>query len=118
MLNYEERELAQLKVTSGGWYGGAWLTKRLIRQIEKRWIERAYSFRADKSASSEAKERFSAYELDTFQCGGCKFFACWQDFGLCWNPDSPMDGRITFEHAGCLKHSSLKNLLATEEICG
>ena len=107
MVEERELELAQLKVLTS-------MNPKLLKRIEKRWFRRAYGFRADKTASEEAKKRLFAYDLQTFQCGGCKFFASWQDFGLCCNLTSPMDGRITVEHAGCYEHSGLTRILGIE----
>ena len=67
-----------------------WLSDDELRAAEARWTKRSYRYRVD----------------DGFQCGGCRFFAATgADFGICANPDGPLDGSITFEHGGCRAHS-------------
>lgn len=84
--------LAQAIVTRGGWYYGKWLTPTERAAAEKRWAARSYRRRTDES----------------LQCGGCRFFAALGlDYGICANPDSPLDGNITFEHGGCRAHSEV-----------
>jgi len=87
-------KLAQATVQRGGWYNDRpWLSADDLRAAEQRWIDRSYAHRAD----------------DGLQCGGCRFFAATgSDFGICANPVSMLDGRITFEHGGCDVHSSLR----------
>lgn len=41
------------------------------------------------------------------QCGGCRYWfpldgSLGDDWGACSGPYSPLDGRVTFEHDGCV----------------
>ncbi len=93
----KECELAQTNVSSGGWYAGRkWLTNKKIKAAEKRWLKLAFD---------EGKKQPDYDGWIEHQCGGCMYFACWKDFGLCWCKESPLDGHVVFEHSGCDHHS-------------
>ena len=83
-----------LTVSEGGWnYSKTWMTRADAQAALSRWARKSYETRGDD---------------DEFQCGGCKFVAAIDtDYGICWNPASPNDGRIVFEHGGCHQHSLL-----------
>jgi hypothetical protein len=63
---------------------------------------------------NKLKEIDGQYDLSAGcgQCGGCRFFAALDgDYGICCNELSPNDGRVTFEHGGCIQHSFIQELL-------
>ena len=68
--------------------------------------------------SRKLKEIDREYDLSAgcAQCGGCRWYAAIDgDYGFCFNQDSPNEGRITFEHGGCIYHSFIQELLQREE---
>ena len=86
-------------LSEGGWLGRRWMTTFEIAKAVKRWVARSYQV-----APSE-----SLTEGGSYQCGGCRYFAAFDaDYGLCCNPDSEQDGRVCFEHGGCIKHSNIE----------
>jgi len=114
------------EVEPGGWLiGRKWLTARFMNRIVDRWVSLSYATRADNLLKYNAvpegvdieqlKEIDRLYDLSAgcAQCGGCQWFAALDsDYGFCFNQDSPNEGRITFEHGGCIHHSFLQQLLA------
>lgn len=87
-------ELAQVTCEPGGWAAEITPSPEEIEAAERRWVRRAYSL--------------SLYTEDYIehQCGGCRYFAATgSDFGICWNEKSPLDGQLSWEHAGCEYHS-------------
>ena len=86
-----------IELSEGGWNGRRWLSNKEIRAAIKRWVAASY--------------RPEAMDEDwvPHQCGGCRYFGAFDgDYGLCFNPMSPLDGHVTFEHGGCLHHSYLE----------
>ncbi len=107
-MKNEVRILTDAEVCRGGWYYGKWLTKRLIKEAENRWVERSI-----RSGESESDVRvYSRYNWIPHQCGACKYFASFGDYGICWCKESLLDGCITFEHGGCTKHSNYEEEVA------
>lgn len=112
------------EVGEGGWLiGRKWMTAEYLNSCIDRWVERSYKTRADtylqRKFSIEVdieklKEIDRKYDLSAGcgQCGGCCWFAALDgDYGFCCNEDSPNEGRITFEHGGCIQHSFIQKLL-------
>ena len=90
-------------LSEGGW-ARKWMTTKELRAARERWIAESYSHEGP--AFHEALREYGG----VIQCGGCRFFAAFDaDFGLCANPASWFDGRVTFEHGGCLKHSKVED---------
>ena len=91
-----------IELSEGGFLvGNKWMTSKELRQARERWVNHSYA-----TALPEAVTKGGAY-----QCGGCRFFGAFDnDYGLCCNSDSPNDGRVVFEHGGCLKHSYVVSL--------
>jgi len=85
-------------VNEGGWYcGRKWMTAKQLDRAETRWVKHSYT-------TGEAQPDFEGWIAH--QCGGCRWFAALDcDYGICCNETSPNDGRITFEHGGCIAHS-------------
>lgn len=117
-----------VEVSEGGWYEGRkWMTAEYLRACVGRWARQSYETRAD----TYLRQKFSIEvdlvklrEIDRYydltagvsQCGGCRWHAAINgDYGLCCNKESPNDGKITFEHGGCIKHSSIQELLGKDE---
>ena len=92
-------------VNEGGWYGGGkWMTAKYLKACVARWVKRSYD---TGKLEPDCKDGWIPH-----QCGGCRWFAALDlDYGFCCNLDSPNEGRITFEHGGCIKHSFLQELL-------
>lgn len=114
------------EVSEGGWLiGRKWMTAKFMRQAETRWVKHSYSTRADNilkiggllwdpEAAKRLQEIDDEYDLTAgcAQCGGCRWFAALDgDYGVCCNKLSLNDGRITFEHGGCIQHSFIQELL-------
>jgi hypothetical protein len=92
---------ATIWLEEGGWCGRRWMTTPELEKAQARWIKQSYQ------ASGPAFEERLKEEGGWIQCGGCRFFGAFDgDFGLCCNPESPMDGHVTFEHGGCDQHSN------------
>lgn len=111
-------------VSEGGWLiGRKWMTAEYMKKAETRWVNHSYTTRADDylklkfsvEVDIEAlREIDREYDLSAgcAQCGGCRWFAALDaDYGVCCNEESPNDGRITFEHGGCIQHSFIQELL-------
>ena len=83
----------------GGWYHGRkWMTAKFLVAAETRWVKHSYD---TGKQEPDVKDDWIPH-----QCGGCCYFAALDsDYGICCNEESPNDGRITFEHGGCIKHS-------------
>lgn len=87
--------LSDAECKPGGWAPKIIPNNEQINAAENRWITRSYN-----------KEVVNDNGFIDQQCGGCTYFASLgSDFGICWNKESLLDGSITFEHGGCLKHS-------------
>lgn len=114
------------EVTEGGWLQGKWMTAKEMRNAESRWVKHSYKTRADEHLKgkfyteiqgipiSKLKEIDADYDLSAgvAQCGGCRFFAALDgDYGMCCNESSENDGRVTFEHGGCVQHSVIQRIL-------
>lgn len=112
------------EVSEGGFLASRkWMTAKEMKTAESRWVKHSYATRAD----TYLKQKFSVevdieelrdihkdYDLSAGcgQCGGCRFFAAFDnDYGVCCNAESENDGRITFEHGGCIQHSFIQKLL-------
>ena len=112
------------RVSEGGWCGRKWLTAKELIAAENRWATYSYSTRADailkeadlpKLVKEQLRHIDDMYDLTAgcAQCGGCSFFAAIDgDYGICCNPQSRNDGRVTFEHGGCIDHSFIQELLS------
>lgn len=88
-------------ISEGGWYyGRKWMTAKFMRQAVDRWV--AMSFETGKQEPDYAKEN----EWIPHQCGGCRWFGALDlDYGFCFCIESLNEGRIVFEHGGCIQHS-------------
>lgn len=87
------------QVSRGGWYVGKWMSAKYLKECVNRWIERSYE---------TGKAQPDYREWIAHQCGCCYWFAALDsDYGFCCNLSSPNEGRITFEHGGCIAHSVL-----------
>jgi len=107
--------------------GRKWMTAKYMNDAETRWVKHSYATRADtylkqKFAIEVNLERLrkidKEYDLTSgcAQCGGCQWFAALDAaYGVCCNKQSENDGRITFEHGGCIQHSFIQYLLLEEE---
>ena len=85
-------------VDQAGW-SAHWITTKEVLASLARWAHNSYQ-----TALKEAETDGGGY-----QCGGCRYFAALDnDYGLCCNPLSVNDGRVTFEHGGCDKPSMLE----------
>lgn len=90
-------------LSEGGWCGRKWMTTKELVAALDRWVDHAYLAGGEKYAEEVANEG------GRLQCGGCRYFAAFDsNYGLCCNVKSNMDGRVTFEHAGCPQHSNLE----------
>ncbi len=97
-------ELAQIECQTGGWGPDIVPAPETIKAAEQRWIKRCYKTRHLKTYDLGGK----LVEACNYQCGGCLHFAATgSDFGICMNPESPLDGTVTFEHGGCEEQSQL-----------
>ena len=116
------------EVSEGGWLiGRRWVTAKFMNRIVNQWVRESYETRADtylkRKFSTEVdikklKEIDKHYDLSAgcAQCGGCRWFAALDaDYGFCFNQSSPNEGRITFEHGGCIYHSFIQELLNKED---
>ena len=115
-------------VTEGGWMiGRKWMTAKHMSGLVHKWVMQSFATRADtylkKEFSTEVdieklKQIDQEYDLSAGcgQCGGCRWFAAIDgDYGFCFNQNSPNEGRITFEHGGCIQHSFIQELLQRNE---
>jgi len=117
------------KVSEGGWLSHKWMTAKFMNRIVDKWVRDSYETRADNYLKThkndmaisplieKLKEIDNDYDLTAgcAQCGGCRWYAAIDgDYGFCFNQDSPNEGRITFEHGGCIQHSFIQNLLNKE----
>ncbi len=111
-------------VSEGGWCGRKWMSAKLLLEAEKRWVIQSYKTQAGnilknlksiKQLPSEFRSHLVGlkrldddYDLSAGagQCGGCSWLAAFDaDYGMCCNEKSPNDGRVVFEHGGCIFHS-------------
>jgi len=109
-------------VSEGGWLiGRKWMTAKIMKDAEVRWVKHSYQTRADNIMkigypdAEKLRKIDEKYDLSAGcgQCGGCRWFAALDaDYGICCNLESPNDGRVTFEHGGCIQHSYIQQLLA------
>ena len=87
-------------LSEGGW-AQKWMTTKELRAARDRWLTAS---RVDPLKA--AREEYGG----VIQCGGCRWFGAFDaDFGLCCNPASSFDGKVTFEHGGCEKHSNIED---------
>ena len=95
-VSYPTAELFHgVLVTQGGW-ARQWLNLLELKAALKRWVSRSFTTADPRAATDGA----------WYQCGGCRFVMMFDgDYGLCGNAESPNDGRVVFEHAGCMEHS-------------
>jgi len=114
------------EVSEGGWMiGRKWMTAKYMSSIVRKWVMQSYETRAD----TYLKQKFAAVDIEKLreinkkydlsagcgQCGGCRWFAAIDgDYGFCFNEDSPNEGKITFEHGGCIQHSFIQKLLSLD----
>jgi hypothetical protein len=66
-------------------------------ETRARWLTR-------RNRKQESPEYLDEWYAE--QCGGCEFWiplaAGWgSDYGVCSNPNSPLDGTVRLEHDGC-----------------
>ena len=89
-------------VSEGGWFSDRkWMTAKELNAAQDRWVANCYK---TGKQEPDVKEDWIPH-----QCGGCRWFAAFDlDYGICCNKESPNDGRITFEHGGCTKHSDFQ----------
>jgi len=71
--------------------------KSHAKKCRDRWVKRA---------NRPGYPAFFANEQFCRQCGACRFFVRLtgefrKDWGVCSNPESPMDGKVCSEHDGC-----------------
>lgn len=86
-----------IELSEGGWNGRRWMSSKEVQAAISRWVKASYR-----------PEAMDGDDWIPHQCGGCRYFGAFDsDYGLCFNPMSPLDGHITFEHGGCLYHSNL-----------
>jgi len=118
------------EVSEGGWLiGRKWMTAKFMNRIVDKWVRQSYETRADNYLKThkndmaispvieKLKEIDNDYDLSAgcAQCGGCRWYAAIDgDYGFCFDQDSPNEGRITFEHGGCIQHSFIQSLLNKE----
>ena len=87
-------------LSEGGW-AQKWMTTKELRAARERWIKVSCG-----GLLSKARTEYGG----VIQCGGCRFFGAFDaDFGLCCNPASSFDGKVTFEHGGCIHHSNIED---------
>jgi len=116
------------EVTEGGWMiGRKWMTAKYMSGLVHKWVKQSYATRADnhldnqqipEEIRSKLKIIDSKYDLSAGcgQCGGCSWYTAIDgDYGFCFNEQSPNEGRITFEHGGCIEHSFIQQLLNEPE---
>ncbi len=86
-------------VNEGGWYSGRkWMTAKYLDESVNRWVANSFTTGL---LEPDCKDHWIPH-----QCGGCRWFAALDmDYGICCNKESANDGKITFEHGGCVKHS-------------
>src|SRR5204863_4453346 len=70
-----------------------------FKECHHRWLQESNRFR--KWDTPEYRDEWAAE-----QCGACRYFihltgAFIEDWGVCSNRSSPLDGTATFEHDGC-----------------
>ena len=111
------------EISEGGWLiGRKWMTAKYLKSCEARWVKSSYDTRLDEflkgnlpatAENEKLKEIYKDYgDGGAIQCGGCRWFAALDcDYGFCCNEKSPNEGRITFEHGGCIQHSYIQELL-------
>ena len=116
------------EVTEGGWLiGRKWMTAKFMNKIVGEWVRKSYATRVDalyekgllpvQYVETLKQQGMLEYTAGDGQCGGCQWFAALDaDYGLCFNQDSPNEGRITFEHGGCIYHSFIQKLVG-EKLC-
>ena len=78
-----------------------------FKETHYRWIEK-FSFNRTPKNEDWQEEWISE------QCFSCQFYISMigefrSDWGVCSNVQSPLDGRIMFEHDGCEHHSFAKD---------
>lgn len=110
------------EISEGGWLiGRKWMTAKFMNTIVYKWVKQSYDTRADalykkgllpKEYIETLRQRgMLDYTAGDGQCGGCRWYAAIDgDYGFCFNQDSPNEGRITFEHGGCIQHSFIQEL--------
>jgi hypothetical protein len=82
------------------------MTAKEMNKAQDRWVEGCY-ITGKQEPDYDPKEDWIPH-----QCGGCRFFAAFDgDYGVCCCELSPNDGRIVFEHGGCIQHHYLQELL-------
>ena len=111
------------EVTEGGWLiGRKWMTAKFMNKIVGEWVRKSYATRVDalykkgllpvQYVETLKQQGMLEYTAGDGQCGGCQWFAALDaDYGLCFNQDSPNEGRITHEHGGCIYHSFIQKLV-------
>ncbi len=111
------------EISPGGWLiGRKWMTAKVMNRIVDKWVTTSYKTRVDALYKKGLlpkeyieplhQQGMLEYTAGDGQCGGCRWFAALDaDYGFCFNQDSPNEGRITFEHGGCIQHSFIQALL-------
>lgn len=115
------------EVSEGGWLiGRKWMTAKYMNKLVSKWVNQSFETRVDKLYKNNklpeeylkiCKDRgMLEYTGGDGQCGGCRWFAAFDaDYGLCFCEGSPNEGKITFEHAGCIYHSFIQELLSKDK---
>jgi hypothetical protein len=115
-------------VAEGGWLiGRKWMTAKFMNKQQNKFVDSCYKTRADnvlitdKILSPDVIERLieidKEYDLSAGcgQCGGCRWFAAMDsDYGICFGENSPNEGKLVFEHGGCIYHHFIQELLKLE----
>jgi hypothetical protein len=104
MEKYRSFELFyDVTVTEGGWwYGKAWMTAKMFNASTTRWWQHG------ENTGQQEPDYDTENHWIPHQCGGCRWFAALDsDWGICCGEGTPNDGRIVFEHNGCVSHSYL-----------
>lgn len=115
------------EISEGGWpLGRKWMTAKFMNHIVDKWVAQSYSTRVDtlykkgllpKDFIEPLRQQgMLEYTAGDGQCGGCRWYADIDgDYGFCFNQDSPNEGRITFEHGGCIQHHFIQQLLNSDD---
>jgi len=94
----ENYELFRGVVVSIGGWTDKWLGRRKLKRALDRWVVN--------SRETGKQEPDMEHDWIPHQCGGCRFAALFDfNYGLCANELSPNDGKVIFEHGGCVNHS-------------
>lgn len=90
-------------------FGGKVQPREELDKVHERWLEKNCTPYGPPKRTDEVGKQWDDGAL--LQCGGCMYYvplegSLGMDWGACSNPRSPQDGKVTFEHHGCMAYNN------------